>query len=212
MKLRIKPGDGFVRVYFREVEQYEDRRYDFLLYISDIKLASRLDWCWSFMDGSNAVVVSQSEIAIIPYAMGSGHSDGWHKAKVFRVSLDTARFFRALRIVREKQVKCEWDLASFENRVTQPARLTVQQILKHPNAENYRSELTRTLINFRRKMPARGWSELIDTLSRYLPIAKVWGTYNMDEIGFNGRIPGGCGYNGGIILREGDERGFSIHT
>jgi hypothetical protein len=90
--------------------------------------------------------------------------------------------------------------------------LSLREILDAQAMEGWRKQqFLKTLLAFRRRLNKEQSHSLMRQLSLYARSAKFFGQ-NPDEFYFDGRFPGGCGFNGGIIYRENDEHGFSTHT
>jgi len=89
--------------------------------------------------------------------------------------------------------------------------LTVAQLAAHPNLRN-RDELGQTLKHFRKLLgngTRRTFEHLMLDLSHYVHCALVYA--RGDEFYFDGRRPGGCGFNGGILPHTHDNS-YGIHT
>jgi hypothetical protein len=132
------------------------------------------------------------------------NSDALFQTPSHVLHLDTARLFKTMLALREKRVETGLDAERFRSPVQRTALLTVTAMNKHPNA---RGAIAPTLKFFRDRLRAGEWPRLVETVSRFLPQAQVWG--HRDEFYFDGRFRDGLGFNGGIIL-HGNE--FSVHT
>ena len=100
---------------------------------------------------------------------------------------------------------------SKQRRRTEEPPLTVGQLANHPNLHD-KDRFGRTLKHFCRILAngtERTFNDLLRDLSRYVRTAKLYA--QGDEFYFNGRYPGGCGYNGGIIPHE-YANSYGIHT
>lgn len=113
-----------------------------------------------------------------------------------------------------------WDLASFRSEPVSVKQLTVTEMARHPNAKE---GFVTVLGRFRKFLTQEYWERLVETLSRYLPQARIFGHRGCRlehdvELYFDGRFAGGCGFNGGIILRVDHDQPlprtatFSVHT
>jgi hypothetical protein len=130
--------------------------------------------------------------------------DGPFPTSSFQLFLDTNKLFALLRDLNAKGIETEVDSRRLALPDAGPRRLTVTEMVRHPNA---RGDIALTLKYYRDRLCADYWPRLLDTLSRFLPQAKLFG--HRDEFYFDGRFPGGLGMNGGIIL-HGNQ--FSVHT
>ena len=146
------------------------------------------------------------------------HAVATAKAEV--IYLDSWKFLDVIRKLHAKSTVAETvldtDRFSCLNR-PEPAVLTVTQLAAHPNLQS-RDELGATLKHFRQILAkgcadgrdrCRTFANLMADLSHYVQAARLvaCGT----EFYFDGRRPGGCGFNGGILPHTFDNS-YGIHT
>jgi hypothetical protein len=146
------------------------------------------------------------------------HAVATAKAEV--IYLDSWKFLDVIRKLHAKSTVAETvldtDRFSCLNRPT-PAVLTVTQLAAHPNLRN-RDLLGKTLKHFQSVLTAplkesrdrcRNMQQLMWDLSHYVRRATL--AAMGDEFYFDGRRPGQCGFNGGIIPHTYDNS-YGIHT
>lgn len=143
--------------------------------------------------------------------------EGAFQAPSYLVHLNAERFFEILRELHRKKIpRTVIDLDALPSTAEVIPLLGVAQLARHPNLRNP-EYLGATLQFFRRALPTDKWlawnagfsvwTGLLADISRIIRRAKLFA--HRDEFYFDGRWPGGCGYNGGIIL-HGDH--YGIHT
>ena len=126
---------------------------------------------------------------------------------------NTNRLLEVLRTLHARKVAhTVLDTARFRTVQPAPARLGLGEIAAHPNLVD-RDRLGKTLKHFWKVLTAgpsdRTFADLKADLSRLLAGAKVFA--QGDEFYFNGRIPGGCGFNGGLLPHT-SNNSYGIHT
>lgn len=133
------------------------------------------------------------------------------------IKMDVVKFCDTLRVLREKFWKKDSN---------KPTRFTLESesfcrplelgeyppipstfaLARHPNAV----DLVRNLRYFSKRLAPDSWVTFRRHLGQLLPVAKIYGSLrDLNEIYFDGRYVGGCGYNGVILLRDTD---WSSHT
>jgi hypothetical protein len=120
------------------------------------------------------------------------------------VYVDTNRLFTRLAELCAKRIDTTLDTARLRFPLLDPPDLTITQMVRHPNA---RGDMAQTIKFFRDHLKTEQWLKLLHTISHYLSRAHVFGHRN--EFYFDGRMPEGCGFNGGFILHSNE---FGIHT
>jgi len=114
------------------------------------------------------------------------------------------RLFERLRTLRAKNLEAPLDSVRFRIPTHTTRLLTIIEMVRHANASG---AMAQTRKHYRDRLRQDQWPRLVETISRFLPQAKLYG--QGDEFYFDGRYPGGFGMNGGIIL-HGEE--FGVHT
>ena len=143
--------------------------------------------------------------------------DGVYHSRADDIYCDTNKLLDVVRKLHAKRVaKTVLDTDRFHS-VTATTVLTVAQLAAHPNLRN-RDELGATLKHFRQLLTkgaqesrdrCRTFQQLMLDLSHYVQCAIVYA--RGDEFYFDGRRPGGCGFNGGILPHTFDNS-YGIHT
>lgn len=153
-------------------------------------------------DGYKQGLVKGWQIVLVrePESGGMGKDRG----ECWRYACDTVRLFKRVLELREKRIETTLDLDRFQEGPRKVEMLGIMQMIRHPHALG---RFAPTVKYFRSKLTGDEFERLLRDLSAYLPRAKLYG--QVDEFYFDGRIAGGCGFNGGIIL-HGEE--YSIHT
>jgi hypothetical protein len=139
-----------------------------------------------------------------------GSQDGASTARADVIHGDTFKLLAILRTLHERQVpRTIIDTARLRTVIEHPL-LTVGQLSVHPNLRG-REHLGRTLKYFQRILVGgdRTFAHLLQDLSRTVQSALVY--CNGDEFYFDGRIPNGLGFNGGIIPHP-EYHSYGIHT
>jgi len=142
---------------------------------------------------------------------------GCFKADTDVIVVNTHRLLEVLRKVhasaelrkdRTKALNIEIDTERLHRHIEAP-KLTICQMVKHVNMAGAES-FGKTLKYFKERLHGgrRSFEDLLLELSRLIQQAKIY--CHRDEFYFDGRsMPGGLGFNGGIILHENT---FGIHT
>jgi len=138
---------------------------------------------------------------------GSGR-DGQHATQADVIHCNTYKLLEVLRTLHARQVRATDIETSSLTTVETPPLFTVAQLAKHPNMRDP-ERFGRTLKFFRDRLVNgdRTFAHLMRDLSRM--VNQAWIFASGDEFYFNGRIEGGCGFNGGIILHGNT---YGIHT
>lgn len=165
-----------------------------------------------FDDGNHQVIYNFGRLALVEVGELPG-LDGVHSPTVVVCHINAPKFFSTLRSLRAKFPPGENTRQVFtfhSERFPEPDRtaplLTFSEMTRHENGR----ELTHSLVRFLRSLTPSYVDRLRRELSYYLTRAKVFGCREGDEFYFDGRrFPGGCGFNGGFILRDNQ---YSIHT
>ena len=153
------------------------------------------------------LTLHQSDISL--YA-----KDGQFNTTADVIHCPTDRLLAICRTLLERRVKhAEVETTRLSTVLTIP-QLTISQIAHHENMRGA-DRLGRTLRYFRVGLagaePADGhrrtFADLLRDVSHYVQRAVLHA--HGDEFYFDGRRPGGCGFNGGIILHRGS---YGIHT
>lgn len=133
----------------------------------------------------------------------------WYNEKqTFCETFNVTKFFKA---VRKLPLKKEFtlNLSSFEiERSKEPVNKTAMEIINDPHFDKS------ALVPFLNGAKKGFLSELKNKLGGLIDAATICAdSYSNSEMNFyfNGRIPNGCGYNGGIIYHS-YCNSYSIHT
>jgi hypothetical protein len=188
---------------------------DATLYLTKEELTAPINYQRACFDLSTVVCI-QSWRIVLSKCMGTDNADwrrvqcGQYHAPCHVYILDTAKLFRVLAKLHAKQISATLDARKFKNAPEEIPALSITQIIRHPNASPHRGEtygMAKTLAHFHRILEIEQWTRLLAEMRRMLPLAKFRGCGT--EFYFDGRFPGGFGFNGGIIP-HGNE--FGIHT
>jgi hypothetical protein len=179
MKIKVEKSETTTRI------QFPGTNYTIYLFHEEIERLSKDSWGVA-CDLSHTVRANGHRLFF------------YHEDQVlFSGRLDTKAFFTAcMKIPTGKPV--EMDVKSFNKiRMYGPDVMNTVQLINHPN-------FNKSCIHVLRNAAVKGWLwQLQPILSRYVQAAEVFPDgYGKDEMSFyfNGRMPGGCGYNGGIIF------------
>ncbi len=121
---------------------------------------------------------------------------------------NTHKLLAILRTLHERQVReTVVDTDRLIGQVEAPI-YSVAELARHANQKTP-NEFGRTLRHFHAQLQGgeRTFKDLLRDLARLINCAHLYAMG--DEFYFNGRFPGGCGYNGGIILHRSS---YGIHT
>ncbi len=133
------------------------------------------------------------------------------ECRAYEIHIDMKRLFAALREFRAKGLKkATINIDRLRVKCEDRQTFTFTEMVNHTN--NARPVGFAAVVkNFVDHLKPEYVPVLKQRLSRQLTTSKVFAVNDREksEIYFDGRIPGGCGFNGAFILR-GDE--FSIHT
>lgn len=143
---------------------------------------------------------------------GGNGQDGTHRSEAHVIHCNTFKLLEVLRKLHDAKVaKTVLDTDRFCGRKAAPPLLTIGQLASHPNLQD-RQRLGKTLKHFwslLSKGTERTFADLMRDLSYYVHCAHIYA--NDDEFYFNGRIPNGCGFNGGILPHV-HQHSYGIHT
>lgn len=150
-----------------------------------------------------------------PHSDGDPHQESI-PCEAWRWYLNTNRFLQVLATIRLKKLETELDTNRFGSKGRAYPLLWLGELLRHPNVRNP-EELVKALWYYRRRLKAELWPKFMDTLCRTLASARLYAHYRPGsspehedaEFYFDGRFPGGMGFNGGVILHGAD---FGVHT
>ena len=138
--------------------------------------------------------------------------DGVYNSRADDLYCDTRKLLEVVRKLHERRVATTvLDTDRLRCAPDELKPLTVAQLAAHPNLRN-RDELGQTLKHFRKLLAngtRRTFEHLMLDLSHYVQCASVYA--RGDEFYFDGRRPGGCGFNGGILPHTHDNS-YGIHT
>jgi hypothetical protein len=160
------------------------------------------------------VAVFYGDHFVLFYAPDNGRCvNGVYTSRADDIYCNTFKLLEVVRKLHAKRIpETVLDTDRFHSVHTE-SLLTVAQLAAHPNLRN-RDELGATLRHFWQLLSkggerSRTFQQLMRDLSHYVQCASVYA--RGDEFYFDGRRPGGCGFNGGILPHTFDNS-YGIHT